>query len=93
MQCLGNVVGQVLGAMVAVGLLRVMVPHAVLHGGHLAATVLPEGVHVLRAFIGAALSVTLRLSCAAVACVAFPRLRGSATCYRTQSSCKQHVRI
>ena len=53
MQCLGNVVGQVLGAILAVVLLRVLVPHHILAGGHLAANVLPEGSHALRAFLGA----------------------------------------
>ena len=44
---------QVIGAIIATLILRVLTPHSILHGGHLAAPVLPEHSHALRAFFGA----------------------------------------
>lgn len=52
-QALANIAGQFAGALLAVVLLRVLVPHDILKGGHLAGPVVPEHSNFLRAFIGA----------------------------------------
>lgn len=52
-QALANMIGQFGGALLAVVLLRVLVPHDILKGGHLAGPMVPEHSNFLRAFLGA----------------------------------------
>ena len=52
-QGIAHIIGQVGGGIVATLLLLVIVPGHVLHGKALGANAVPEGVHLLQAFIGA----------------------------------------